>query len=405
MSNAVHQHTAGKKPKHEVAHIFDRYGPDFLKTHALPGSHLKVMQHIQACRTATLGGHCDRCDSCNFEQNSYNSCRDRHCPKCQYLTTERWLKDRKTELLPVGYYHVVFTLPHELNSLVLTNKKICFAILFRAVSETLQGFALNKKWKLCGQLGFISVLHTWDQKLLDHFHLHCLIPAGTLATDGKQWLQAKNNFLFPVKALAKVFRAKFMAGLKQAYQENKLIFPGITKEFESKTNFQKLVDTLFDQQKKWIVYAKKPFAGPEQVLKYLGRYTHRIAITNHRILSIGDNKVTFTYRDRADHNKKKTMTLNADEFIRRFLLHVLPKGFPKIRYFGFLANKCKTKNLALARNLLGDTTVHPIKTKSSWQEILLELTGTDFTRCPRCKDGRMQRVSEILKNNHTNDSS
>ncbi len=405
MLNAVHQHTAGEKPKHELAHIFDHYGSDFRKKHRLPGSHLKVMRHIQACRTAILGGHCDRCDSCDFEKNSYNSCRDRHCPKCQYLTTERWLAARKTELLPVGYYHAVFTLPHDLNPIILTNKEICLTILFKAVSETLQGFALDKKWKLCGQLGFIGILHTWNQKLLDHFHLHCLIPAGTLADDGKQWRHTKDNFLFPVKALAKVFRAKYMAGLKLAYVDNKLIFPGVTKEFESKNGFQKLVDQLFDKEKNWVVYAKKPFAGPEQVLKYLGRYTHRIAINNHRIVSIDDNKITFTYRDRADHNKKKVMTLGSDEFIRRFLLHVLPKGFAKIRHFGFLANKCKTKKLALVRSLLGDTTLRPLKTKSSWQEILFKLTGADLTKCPRCKTGRMQRVSEILVNNCYNDSS
>ena len=235
MSNAVHQHTAGEKPKHEVAHIFELYGPAFQKAHSLPLSHLKVMQHIRVCRTAKLGGHVDRCDSCDFEQNSYNSCRDRHCPKCQCLATERWLEARKEELLPVGYYHTVFTLPHELNPLVLTNKEVCFGLLFKAVNETLQGFALDKRWKLGGQLGLIGVLHTWDQKLLDHFHLHCLIPAGVL-TENKKWHHAKDNFLFPVQALAKVFRAKFMTGLKQAYQENKLIFPGKTKEFASKTN-------------------------------------------------------------------------------------------------------------------------------------------------------------------------
>lgn len=405
MSNAVHQHTAGEKPKHELAHIFDHYGLDFRKKHPLPSSHLKVMRHIQTCRTAKLGGHCDRCDSCDFEKNSYNSCRDRHCPKCQYLTTERWLAARKTELLPVGYYHAVFTLPHDLNPIILTNKKICLAILFKAVSETLQGFSHNEKWQLCGQLGFIGILHTWNQKLLDHFHLHCLIPAGSLSDDGKQWNHAKDNFLFPVQALAKVFRAKYMAGLKEAYLANKLIFPGITKKFESKDGFQKLVEQLFDKEKNWIVYAKKPFAGPEQVLKYLGRYTHRIALTNHRILAIDNNKITFTYRDRADHNKKKVMALDSDEFIRRFLLHVLPKGFAKIRYFGFLANKCKTKKLELARKLLGDSTPRPLKTKSSWQEILFKITGTDLTKCPRCKVGRMQRISEILVNNCYNDSS
>ena len=316
--------------KPEVAEIFRIYGKDYLKNHTLPSSHKKVMRHITVCRTAELGGHIEQCDSCGFQRNAYNSCRDRHCPKCQCLVKEKWLNDRKAELLPCGYFHLVFTVPHELNPIILCNKTVTLAILFAAVNETLQAFAKDAQWRLEGQLGFIAVLHTWSQTLMDHFHLHCVIPGGVLSFDKTQWIPASQSFLFKVDSLAKEFRKRYLKKLDRAFVDKKLIFPGNTRSYGYRPTFKTLIQSLF--QTSWIVYAKRPFAGAQQVLEYLGRYTHRVAISNNRIVSIKNGKVTFTYRDRKRNVEVKNMTLYADEFIRRFLLHVLPNGFMKIRY-------------------------------------------------------------------------
>jgi hypothetical protein len=255
------------------------------------------------------------------------------------MAKEQWLNDRKSELLPAGYFHSVFTLPHLLNPIVLCNMKITLDILFEAVNETLQAFAADPKWRLKGQIGFIGVLHTWSQTLLDHFHLHCLIPGGALSFDKKQWKHAGEKFLFKTESMAKDFKKRYITKLTDAYEQNQLIFPGNTAETGTPDGFETLIDQLWS--KKWIVYAKRPFSGPEQVIEYLGRYTHRVAISNHRIKAIDDGKITFSYRDRSDENKLKEMTLKADEFIRRFLLHILPRGFVKIRYFGFLFHRGK----------------------------------------------------------------
>jgi predicted Zn-ribbon and HTH transcriptional regulator len=381
--------------KPEVADIFRIYGNDYLKNNMLPYAHKKVMHHIAVCRTAKLGGHVEQCDSCGFKRNAYNSCRDRHCPKCQSLVKEKWLNDRKAELLPCGYFHLVFTLPHELNAIILCNKTVTLAILFAAVSGTLQTFAKDPQWRLEGQLGFISVLHTWSQTLMDHFHLHCLVPAGALSFDKSRWVPARESFLFRVESLAKEFCKRYLQKLEKAFAYGKLIFPGNTQIYNCHRKFKKLIQSLF--QITWIVYAKRPFAGPQQVLEYLGRYTHRVAISNNRIVSITNDKVTFTYKDRKRNDEVKSMTLDADEFIRRFLLHVLPRGFMKIRYFGFLANTNKKKCVPLLRKLIDPSARLPDKISETVQEMMLRLTGEDITCCPQCKKGRMVKLRKLAK--------
>ena len=380
-------------PRLEMADVLHRYGEDFRQNNPVSNAQQKVMRHIEICRTAVLGGHIENCDNCNFERISYNSCRDRHCPKCQNLVKEKWLNDRKAELLPCGYFHLVFTLPHDLNPVILCNKKVCLGILFAAVSQTLQAFAKDPQWRLEGQLGFIQVLHTWSQTLMDHFHLHCLVPAGALSFEKDRWIPARKSFLFRVKSLAKDFKKRYLSLFKSAYDKSELIFPGNTAKFNPKKEFDRLIQSV--SKVNWIVYAKKPFAGPEQVLEYLGRYTHRIAISNNRIKSIDNGNVTFTYRDRADNNQLKEMRLSADEFIRRFLLHVLPEGFMKIRYFGFLSNKNKRQAILLIRALIGSDMALPEKHKETVAEMLLRLTGEDITCCPECKKGRMIVVKKL----------
>jgi predicted Zn-ribbon and HTH transcriptional regulator len=367
----------------ELADVFRAYGESYRRNHPLPISHLKVIDAVVRCRTGVMGGHIERCDSCGFERPAYNSCRNRHCPKCQSLAKVKWLDKQKSETLPMGYFHLVFTLPHELNGLVLTNKKILLSHLFKAVSETLVDFGHTR---LGGQIGFITVLHTWDQTLLDHFHLHCLVPAGALSSDQKRWTPARKNFLFPVKALSIVFRGKFLDLLKKAFDRNKLLFVGQTVSLADSVAFNLLINAL--RKKPWIVYAKKPFGSPVHVLDYLGRYTHRVALSNDRILSARNGAVTFSYRDRKNQDRKKTMTLEAHEFIRRFLLHVIPKGFVRVRHFGFLANRSKSR-LSKCRQLLDLDPIVPKLAQRSVHEIMLQLTGIDISQCPLCQKGTL----------------
>jgi predicted Zn-ribbon and HTH transcriptional regulator len=381
------------KEKLELADIFRLYKDDYRRSHAVSYQQLKVMHHIQICRTAKLGGHLEQCDQCGFEQIAYNSCRDRHCPKCQTLTKEKWLNDRKAELLGCSYFHLVFTLPHDLNPIILSNKKVTVNILFAAVNQTLQAFAKDPQWRLEGRLGFISVLHTWSQTLIDHFHLHCLIPAGALSFTKDRWIAANDDYLFKITSLAKEFKKRYLKLLLDAYLKDKLVFTKKTATLESKKNFQQLINSV--SKNKWIAYAKRPFAGPQQVLDYLGRYTHRIAISNNRIVSIDDGRVTFTYKDRQNDNEIKKMTLDANEFIRRFLLHVLPKGLIKIRYFGFLAHTNKKKDIALIRKLIDADATFPDKINESISEMMLRLTGIDINCCPVCKKGKMIRIRKL----------
>lgn len=392
--------TGISKSAFEVADIFNLYDRSYQEFYSLSFRQRKVMYKIKSCRTAVLGGHIDRCDSCGYEKNSYNSCRDRHCPKCQTLAKEEWLDKRKEEILPTGYFHNVFTLPHDLNPIILCNKKVTLDILFKAVKETLQAFACDPQWRLVGQLGFIVVLHTWNQILLDHFHLHCLIPAGVLSHDKKEWIASRKKYLFRVQSLAKEFRKCYLRLLEQAYKNNKLIFPGKTEKLGTQEVFSKLIEQLKDKKKDWIVYSKHPFAGPEQVLEYLGRYTHRVAISNNRIKSINDGTVTFTYKDRADDNKIKKFPLDADEFIRRFLLHILPDRFIKIRYFGFLAHRNKNENILLIRHLINKELIYPAESedkKESVPERMLRLTGKDITLCPKCRKGHLVKIAELSR--------
>jgi len=385
--------TFNNKEKFEVADVFRLYGDNYRQSNSLPYEKIKVMHHIEVCRTAELGGHVEQCDQCGFEQVAYNSCRDRHCPKCQCLVKEQWLNDRKAELLPCGYFHFVFTLPHDLNPIILCNKRITLQILFTALNETLQAFAKDPQWRLEGQLGFIAVLHTWSQTLMDHFHLHCLIPAGVLSFRKERWIPAKESFLFRIQSLAKEFKKRYLQKLQTAYQNEELIFPGNTAHYQSQQEFEKLLQSL--SKVHWIAYAKRPFAGPQQVVDYLGRYTHRVAISNNRIVSILNGKVTFTYRDRERNNEMRKMTIAADEFIRRFLLHVLPNGFMKIRYFGFLSHKNKKQAIALIRKLIDPDAKLPEKIVETIMEMMLRLTGKDITCCPRCGKGKMKIIKKL----------
>ncbi len=382
----------------EIADIIRLYGDDYTQDHRVPFKHLKVMAHIQYCRTAMMGAHRDRCNRCGFEQNAYNSCGDRHCPKCRTLVKERWLESRKSELLPTGYFHLVFTLPHELNPVIHCNPQALLGKLFSSVNETLQAFAADPQWRLVGQLGFIGVLHTWTQTLMDHFHLHCLIPAGVLAFDKSQWISSREKYLFGVKSLAKLFRKTYIGHLERLYENDDLGFYGKTAATGTTEGFARLIATL--RSKEWIVYAKRPFAGPEQVLDYLGRYTHKVAISNHRIVSMENEQITFTYKDRSDKNLTKKMTLSADEFIRRFLLHVLPARFVKIRYFGFLFHRDKRKNIVLIRVLIDAQVVYIEPVDESVGQIMLRITGIDIHCCPHCGKGQMIIILKIPKGSH-----
>jgi hypothetical protein len=380
---------AAARPKCELAHVFREYGAEYRRTHRLPFSHRRVMQAIKNCRTSALGGHMEQCNLCGFKHPAYDSCRNRHCPKCQSMAKARWLEKQTSKLLPVGAFHPVFTLPHELNPLVLRNKRVLFGLLFQAVSETLLAFA---RTHLRGTPGFICVLHTWDQLLQDHFHLHCLFPQGVLSFDQNRWIPTRNNFLFRVEPLSIVFRAKFLDFLQKAFDQHKLIFPGKTAPLADRANFSLLLKQL--KTKRWHVYVKKPFGSPQHLLDYLGRYVHRVALSNDRILSAHDGQVTFTYRDRKDGDQLKIKQLPVEQFISRFLLHVLPRGFMRIRHFGFLANPAKTLR-AKCRQLLGLSPDPPAITKKSTHELMLQLTGIDITRCPRCKVGTLTLLARL----------
>jgi len=371
--------------KWELADIFRKFGDVYRKAHRMPLSHHKVMHKVEVCRTSYLGGHMRKCDSCGYSRPVYNSCGNRHCPRCQSLAKFRWVEKRQEELLPVNYFHNVFTLPHRLNSLARYNQKIIYDILFRSVSETLLEFGQNE---LGGRIGFLAILHTWDQKLSQHIHLHCIIPAGALSGDRKSWIRSTNNdFLFSVRALSAVFRGKFLSYLKDAFTNGKLTFAGKASQFESEDGFRALKDDLY--QKDWVVYSKRPFAGPKIALDYLGRYAFRIAISNDRIKGVKDGMVTFTYRDRKDSNRKKEITLSASEFIRRFLLHVLPSSYTRIRHFGFISNRNRKDNISYVKRLLGASPNNDDSKEQSMQEIMLDLTGKDIFKCPRCRSGTM----------------
>jgi hypothetical protein len=376
----------------EVADIFRAYGSQYRQDHNLPARHLRVMQAIEVCRTADLGGHKYQCDTCGSFIISYNSCRNRHCPKCQSLDQERWLEARKKEVLPTHYFHVVFTIPEDLRPVCLRNQEESYTILFRAVSETLKKLSRDRK-HLGAEIGFICVLHTWSQTLIDHPHIHCIVTGGGLSFDKKKWVSTRSDFFIPVKVLAKVFRGKFLEYLKQASELDKIRFDGQISPLKERSKFQEFLKGLYRQN--WHVYCKPPFKRPEKVMEYLGRYTHRVAISNDRIKKLENGKVIIRYRDYADGDKNKEMSLDAFEFIRRFLLHVLPDQFFKIRYYGILSARNRKTKLAKCKELLGVPIVETAEERVSWQELLEKITGTDPTLCPHCKKGRLF-LSEVI---------
>ena len=342
------------RPPVEVADLIRAAGESFYEGSQtwLTWLHLKVLNAILRCRTAALGGHVDACSGCGRQAISFNSCRNRHCPKCQANTRDRWLEARERELLATPYVHVVFTLPRQLSPLALQNKREIYALLFRASAETLLEVARDPK-RLGAEVGFFSVLHTWNQKLLHHPHVHCVVPAGGLALDHSRWIQSQERFFLPVDVLSEVFRGKFVDGLRKLHAEHKLGFYGTLATLANPKAFAAWLRPLF--RSKWVVYSKRPFGGAQHALRYLGQYTHRVAISNHRLVSLADGSVTFRWRDSAHKNKKRLMTLGVDEFLRRFFLHVLPPGFVRIRHFGFLAHRRRGALLPLCVQLLAES--------------------------------------------------
>jgi Putative transposase/Transposase zinc-binding domain len=374
------------RPPFEVADIVRRHGDRFLDTHPawVTGQHRRVLRAIVQCRTAALGGHRDRCEQCAQPALSYNSCRDRHCPKCLTAARNAWVTAREQELLPVGYVHLVFTMPEPLARLALVNKRVVYDLLFQATAETLLQVARNPK-RLGGAIGGLMVLHTWGQRLQHHPHVHCVVPMGGLAPDSTRWIHARPRFFLPISVLRKLFRGKLVAGLRDAHHSGRLDFPGALAPLKTDAAFRVFVRSLYRQT--WVVYAKPPFGSAGHVLQYLARYTHRVAISNHRLVDVTDNTVSFRWKDYRHGSRVRTLTLDVEEFLRRFLLHVLPKRFVRIRYFGFLASRCRTPQLAQCRQALAVAAAPPpespppVLPRASWP-------------CPRC--GGAMRLTERL---------
>ena len=374
------------RPALELADIFRQHGEAYRATHALPLPHLRVMRAIETCRTAALGGHVESCSHCDHTRISYNSCRNRHCPKCQNSDREQWLQQRQAELLPVEYFHVVFTLPEEVAAIAFYNQPLVYGILFRAAAETLTTIAGDPK-HLGAEIGFFAVLHTWGQNLLHHPHLHCVVPGGGLAPDRQSWIGCRPGFFLPVRVLSRLFRRLFLQALQQAYDRGELHFFGDLESLRRPEAFATYLEPL--RQSEWVVYAKPPFGGPQQVLAYLGRYTHRVAISNRRLISSQGGQITFDWKDYRHPEKGKRMTLQADEFIRRFLIHVLPPGFQRIRHFGFLANRYRKEKLALCRKLLTAPAADLLPPTECCLVLLAALAPPQPRRCPVCGVGEM----------------
>jgi hypothetical protein len=392
------------RPALEVADVIRAFGPAFEAEygHTLSAAQRQAMKAIVTCRTAALGGHVEACDGCGHQRVAYNSCRNRHCPKCQAAARAEWLDRQAEDLLPVEYFHVVFTLPSALGPLALQNPRFVYGALFRAVAESLTELAADPK-RLGAEIGFLAVLHTWGQTLTLHPHIHCVVPGGGLSPDGTRWVSCRPGFFLPVQPLGQLFRGKFLARLSELHARGRLTLVGSLQHLAAPARFAEWIAVL--RRTDWVVYAKPPFGGPEQVLKYLARYTHRVAISNHRLLGMDAETVSFRWKDYADGNAPKTMTLGGTEFLRRFLQHVLPSGFVRIRHFGFLANRCRDEKLARCRELLG----HTLSPRTSPpDEELLETCVTDedgdrtspspvpLSRwCPACGVGRMVVVETL----------
>jgi len=381
------------RPTLEVADIVRAHGDEFRRAHAesLSAGQKRVLRNIELCRTAALGGHLEQCDQCGHERNAYNSCGDRHCPKCQSLARAEWLEKRQGELLECEYFHVVFTLPEPLAALALQNKREMYGLLFRATAEALQSIAADPK-HLGAQIGFFCILHSWGQTLTHHPHLHCVVPGGGISLDGSRWVACRPGFFLPVRVLSRRFRTLYLRYLEEAYSAGKLQFYGELQLLSDPKSFVQYLAPLHNAE--WVVYAKPPFGGPDRVLDYLGHYTHRVAISNNRLKELQDGQVSFAYKDYKHEQRQKVMTLSADEFLRRFLMHVLPNGFQRIRHYGLLGNRHRAENLARCRELLAmpvPTPPPPRDYRERWQQI----TGHDPLQCPKCKTGKMVRIAVL----------
>ena len=378
-----------------VAEAIRQHGPDYLAKGGVSREARRLMAVLPLCRTSGLGGHLHQCTHCGHEQPRYNSCGNRHCPNCQAFAREKWLMKQEESLLDLPYFHMVFTLPSELQSLILQNKKVGYNLLFKTVADTLMKFGRDPRHGMEGQLGFTSVLHTWDQRLGPHAHLHVLIPAGALSKDGETFREAPGRkWIFPVRALSKVFRALFVKRLRKLWEKGELECHGQLKPLRQKEVFTELLSSLFEHE--WVVYAKRPFGGPEAVLAYLGRYTHRVGISNARILNVDSQGVTFSARDRKDASIKREVTLKGTEFLRRFFLHILPSGFTRIRHYGFLGNSVRNRKVPLVRELIGQAA--PLKNTETVTERMTRCFDEAPDLCPHCKIGKLQPIQILLKN-------
>ena len=372
----------------EVADVFRHFGQAFRDRHgaSLSAARRRAMVAIERCRTAALGGHVERCGDCGHQRIAYNSCRNRNCPKCQGLARAQWLEDRQAELLDVPYFHVVFTLPEAIATIAFQNQTVVYDILFRAASETLRTIAADPR-HLGAEIGFLAVLHSWGQNLLHHPHLHCLVPGGGIAPDGKSWIPCRPGFFLPVRVLSRMFRGRFLHYLEKAFAAGALNFFSAQRHLHEPAAFRRHLAPARDTE--WVVYAKRPFAGPAQVLDYVGRYTHRVAISNNRLVSMDGSQVRFRWKDYRDGNRQKTMSLQAGEFIRRFLIHVLPDGFHRIRYYGFLGNCHRARKLDRCRELLRMAPAAPADPPADYRDRYVALTGTVLRQCPHCRTGIM----------------
>ena len=382
-----------------IAEIFRNHFDSFVRNNnALSCDHYKAAHAIMDCRTESMGAHVYRCCECSHELTIYNSCRNRHCPQCQAYASAQWVQQRIEELLPVQYFHVVFTIPEQLNPFALRNKKVFYSLMFRAVSETIRELGENLRY-IGGMTGFIAVLHTWGSNLLDHPHIHCIVPGGALSKDHSRWISSRTDYLFPFPVMRKLFRGKLMAYFKDAVADKRIGLHGKLKQYNDPFLLQNLIDTLYCTE--WVVYAKPSFANAEAVIKYLGSYTHRIAISDRRINEVNESRgtVTFTYKD-YKRNKHLKMTVSCGEFIRRFMLHVVPTGFMRIRHFGFLSNRMQKTLLPICKKLLGSEEKADEGKKEPpvhWYDIIERLTGKDPLICQKCSKGRMKLVGTTYR--------
>ena len=396
------------RPRLEVADIFRTYGEYYRAKYPMSHEQRKAMQNIEACRTQSLGGHVDTCEhGCGYHRISYNSCRDRHCPKCQGLQSMRWVEKRLEKILPIPYFHMVFTVPHELHPIILQNQQTIYNILFQAAAKSVLEFAL--KWRrLHAEVGFTAILHTWNQDILFHPHLHLIVTCGGLDQTHTRWIPSRGNFLVPVRPLSKIFRGKFLDFLKKALAKNALIFQPHLQHSQKSDAFESLIKKLY--RKEWVVYCKRPFGGPEQVLKYLGLYTHKVAISNHRLVEINNGMVTFLARDNHNLGKRRSVCLPVDKFIKRFLIHILPSGFVKIRHYGLMALKNTKTSLEKARTLIEETLVRPPEVASSscpkgiskarattWLEMLFKIAGIALGTYPNCGGKLVRQPLTVLE--------